>query len=261
MGILNVTPDSFSDGGKFFRGTKLNLAQAVKSAGQMIAEGADIIDVGGESSGPGSVFVPISEELARVIPVVQAIHKKYPRVQISIDTYKAEVAREAIASGASIVNDVTGLRGDKHMAQIIADAKVPVIIMYSKDKNARTTRAKKSYKDVVRTIIDFLDERVQFAVKQGIRRNKIIIDPGMGAFISGEPKYSFEVLRRLTEFKKLRLPILVGASRKSFLPGALSERLLPTIVAHIIAVQNGATMIRVHDVKEHVDAINALIGA
>lgn len=277
MGVLNVTPDSFSDGGKFF-----NAGKAVKHALKMIKEGADIIDIGGESSGPGSKFVTEEEELRRVIPVIMSLrdllslralrlrsgqaprsnpHTRLLRrslalaprndIIISIDTYKAEVARQAIAAGASIVNDVTALRGDPETAKAIANSGAKIVLMYSKDFSARTTRKKKRYKDVVRTVIKFLKSRIDFALKQGIKRSQIIIDPGMGAFISAIPKYSFEILACLKEFKKLGFPILIGASNKSFLSGAIGGRLTPTLIAHLIAVQNGANIIRVHDVKEH----------
>ena len=248
MGILNVTLDSFSDGGKFF-----NVAKALQRAKQMIKEGADIIDVGGESSGPGSKFVTVEEELRRVIPVIKKLAPvaKKRKILISVDTYKAEVARQAILAGARIVNDVTALRGDPKMAEVIADSGVKIVLMYSKDSSARTTRKKKRYKDVVKTVMRFLEERIDFALKSGIKRSQIIIDPGMGMFLSAIPKYSFEILRRLAEFKRLGFPILIGASRKSFLPGTINERLGSTLIAHLVAVQNGAEIIRVHDVKEH----------
>lgn len=264
MGILNVTPDSFSDGGNFF-----NAGKAVKHALKMIKEGADIIDVGGESSGPGSKFVTKEEELRRVMPAILllrgALATKQSRLlrrarnDISIDTYKAEVARQAIAAGAKIVNDITALRGDKKMAKIIADSGAKIILMYSKDSSARTTRKKKRYKDVVKTVMIFLKRRINFALKNGIKHSQIIIDPGMGAFISAIPKYSWEILARLAEFKKLGFPILIGASNKSFLSGKLDERLTPTLAAHLIAVQNGADIIRVHDVKAHRQMLNTMI--
>lgn len=257
MGILNVTPDSFSDGGELFTSGRVNTKKALAQAKKMIQEGADIIDVGGESSGPGSKDVSLKDELARVIPVILAIHKKFPRIMISIDTYKAEVARQAISAGAKMVNDVTALRGDKEMARVVAKNKVQVILMYSKDPSARTTREPKQYKDVIKTINDFLKRRIKYAVTKGIRRSQIIIDPGMGAFISSDPKYSYEILSRLREFHKLRLPILLGASRKSFLPGSLSQRTMPSVIAHMIAIQNGADIIRVHDVKEHAQALKS----
>lgn len=249
MGILNVTPDSFSDGGKY-----MNPGLAFARARQMIEEGADIIDIGGESSGPGSADVLPEEELCRVIPVIKSIKGRL----ISIDTYKAEIARQAIFAGARMVNDVTALRGDPALAAVIAETGVPVALMYSKDTSARTTRVKKRYRDVVKTILEFLKERIDFALSQGIKREQIIIDPGMGAFISTDPKYSFEILQRLVEFKKLGCQILVGTSRKSFLPGKIEERLEPTLAANLLAIQNGADIIRVHDVAAHKKMIQTL---
>lgn len=256
MGILNVTSDSFSDGGKFF-----SVKKAVKHALRLARDGADIVDVGGESSGPGSKFVPFKEELRRVIPVIKKIAPivKKRKAFISIDTYKAEVANQAIAFGAKIVNDVTALRGDPEMAKVIANSGAKIILMYSKDSTARTTRTKKHYKNVVKTVMKFLKQRIDFALKNGIKRSQIIIDPGMGMFVSAIPKYSWEILARLKEFKMLGFPILIGVSNKSFLPGAVNERLLPTLIANLIAIQNGADIIRVHDVKIHKDIINQFI--
>lgn len=246
MGILNVTPDSFSDGGVYF-----SLKKAVSRAKEMIKEGANIIDVGGESSGPNSVFVPEKEELKRVIPVIKKIVPicKKHGVLISIDTYKSEVARKAVQAGAEIINDVTALRGDPKMAQTAAKLGMPIILMYSKDPTARTTRQKKHYKNVTKTIMEFLKSRIKYAQKAGIKKENIIIDPGMGAFISAIPKYSFEILRGLNEFKKLGFPILIGTSRKSFLPGALNQRQIPSLIANLVASKNGASILRVHDCK------------
>lgn len=255
MGILNVTPDSFSDGGKF-----LNVRAAIKQAQRMIKEGADIIDIGGESSGPGSNDVSFAEELRRVIPIIKKLAplaQKHGKI-ISIDTYKAEVARQAIEAGATMVNDVTALRGDIHMADLIAKTGVPIVLMYSKDPTARTTRTKKRYKNVIATIEKFLLGRITYARVHGIKKSQIIIDPGMGAFISAEPRYSYEVLKRLAEFKKLGFPLLVGVSRKSFLPGLIDERDVPTLAANVIALQNGADIIRVHAVAQHVQMRGAL---
>jgi len=150
-----------------------------------------------------------------------------------------------------MVNDVTALRGDPNMVHVIAETGVSVVLMYSKDKTARTTRIKKHYRDVVKTIHKFLEERIDFALRNGVKPNQIIIDPGMGAFVSTDPKYSFEILQRLAEFKKFGLPILAGTSRKSFLPGKIEERLEPTLAANLLAIQNGANIIRVHDVAAH----------
>lgn len=252
MGILNVTPDSFSDGGKFF-----DVKKAVAQGLKMAADGADIIDVGGESSGPGSVYVSEEEELRRVIPVIMSLRGVRPSkilrhdIKISIDTYKARVAKEAIKAGANMINDVTVLRGDPNMASVAAKLGVPIVLMYSKDLSARTTRMNKRYKDVVKTVKEFLSERIAFAQKAGIKKKNIIIDPGMGAFLSADPKYSYEILQRLNEFKTLGCPILIGTSRKSFLPGAVNERLFPTLISNMLAVLNGASIIRVHDVAEH----------
>ncbi|MEK7524580.1 MAG: dihydropteroate synthase [Patescibacteria group bacterium] len=250
MGILNVTPDSFSDGGKF-----VDPDAALKHALQMIKEGADIIDIGGESSGPSSKDVALEEELRRVIPVILSLRGKQSNlgrdIIISVDTWKAEVARQAVMAGASMINDVTALRGDPGMAKVVAQTGIPIVLMYSKDPTARTTRTQKRYKNVVKTIMDFLQRRVDFSLAAGIKPSQIILDPGMGAFVSSIPKYSYEILERLNEFKKLGFPILIGASRKSFLPGTIDERLAPTLKAHRLAIQNGATIIRVHDVQEH----------
>ncbi|MBI2639167.1 dihydropteroate synthase [Candidatus Peregrinibacteria bacterium] len=247
MGILNVTPDSFSDGGKY-----MNSRHAVERATELMYEGADIIDIGGESSGPGSIYVPVEEELRRVLLVIHRVHRRARgKALISIDTYKAEVAMQCILNGADMINDVTALRGDPEMAHIVAETGVPIILMYSKDPTARTTRIKKRYRDVIKTVSDFFEERIDFALRAGIRRGQIIIDPGMGAFISMEPKYSYEILHRLGEFKKFCMPILVGTSRKSFLPGTIEQRLEPTLAANLLAIQNGADIIRVHDVAAH----------
>ncbi len=259
MGILNVTPDSFSDGGKF-----VNEDVAVARALQMLDEGAEIIDIGGESSGPGSKDVSLEEELKRVIPVVKALKMALLQTQqdaqkrsiISVDTYKAEVARQSLEAGADMINDVTALRGDSKMAEVLAKyPHVPVVIMYSKDPTARTTRENVQYDDVIATVRKFLEERVALGVKEGIERERFIIDPGMGAFLSGDPKYSLEILRRLQEFSGMNLPVLIGASRKGFIGHVMGglpvdQRLEGSLACAAIAMQNGAKILRVHDVKE-----------
>jgi len=243
MGVLNVTPDSFSDGGKFN-----SIASAVRKVGEMVEQGALIIDVGGESSGPDSKSVSLKEEIKRVVPVVEAVRKKFPDIFISIDTYKSGVAVAAYKVGADMVNDVTAGRGDSKMFSVVAKLKMPICLMYSKDKNARTTRDKIEYADVIETIDEFLSERVAKAREAGIEQ--IVVDPGMGAFVSMESKYSFEILRRLSELRSLGLPILIGASRKSFLGGKIEDRLVPSLACAVIAVMNGAKIIRAHDVAE-----------
>ena len=247
MGILNITPDSFSDGGKY------NSAQkALRRVRQLEKEGADIIDIGGESTGPGSKNVSLSEELKRVIPVVKLI-RKHSSIPISIDTYKAEVARQALEEGANMINDVTALRGDPRLATIIAHYKCPIILMYSKDKTARTSGKEVHYKDVMKTITTFFRKRLAYADRNGIKN--IIIDPGMGQFISSMPKYSFEIIARLKELKSLQKKILIGISRKSFLGGKIEERDEISAALSAIAYINGASIIRTHNVKKTISCL------
>jgi dihydropteroate synthase len=260
MGVLNVTPDSFSDGGKY-----LDPKKAVKRALEMIEEGADIIDIGGESSGPDSKDVSLKEELARVIPVVRMLRAQ-TEAWVSVDTYKAEVARSAIEAGADMINDVTAFRGDKGLAHVVAESGVPVVIMYSKDSSARTTRKSLEYKNVVSFVQKFLKERVAVGMKAGVKKSQFILDPGMGAFVSSEPKYSLQILKKLEKFGEMGMPILVGASRKGFigqvLGVGLNERLEGGLAAHALAVLHGAAIIRTHDVKETrrvVDMVSAVM--
>lgn len=243
MGILNLTPDSFSDGGNFNDHKK-----AIKRVKEMEKQGADIIDIGGESTGPKSKNVTLEEELKRVIPIIKAI-RKHTKLPISIDTYKAEVAKQAIEAGANMINDVTALRGDKKMAEIAAKYKTPIILMYSKDSTPRTTIKKKKYKNVIKTIESFFQKQIKYAASKGIKKKNIIIDPGMGQFISAIPKYSYEIIARLNELQKMNYPILIGISRKSFLGGKIEERdekgKIPTAIAYL----NGSSIIRTHDVR------------
>lgn len=252
MGILNVTPDSFSDGEEF-----LNAQNALKRAKQMELEGADLIDIGGESTGPNSKFVPLKEELKRVIPILKLV-KKHTKLPISIDTYKSEIAVEGLKNGASMVNDVTALRGDKNMAKVIAKFSCPVILMYSKNKTPRTTVQKKQYKNVIETIKDFFEERLKYAKKQGIKPNQIILDPGMGQFISSIPKYSFEIILRLQELTKLGFSICIGASRKSFLQDKMSTREEKGKIVNTFAYLAGASILRTHDIKNTVEFLKNL---
>jgi len=249
MGILNFTPDSFSDGGQFN-----SIEKAKKRVKEMEKEGADIIDIGGESTGPGSKNVKLEEELNRVIPIIKAI-TKITKLPISIDTYKADVADQALQSGAKIINDVTGLRGDKEMVNIASKHQCPTIIMYAKDKTARTSKTAKRYQDVIKTIKTFLEKQSKYAIKNGIKKENIILDPGMGAFISTIPSYSYEIISRLSELPK---PLLIGISRKSFLGGKLAERDLKAMPLTAIAYLNGASIIRTHDVKGIVETFKHL---
>lgn len=254
MGILNVTPDSFSDGGQYFR-----VDCAVERACAMVEEGASIIDVGGESTGPGSVSVSAKEEIIRVILVIRKLSQVLPKnIIISIDTWKASVAAAALESGAHMVNDVTALRGDSGMAQVVACARCPIVLMYAKDNTPRTTRDPVHYDDVAYTISLFLQDQIDFAIRNGVDEKNIIIDPGMGAFVSGDARYSFEILHRLREFSFLQKPILVGASRKSFLGGAVSDRLEAGLACAALAVAQGASIIRTHDVQETVRSLHAI---
>lgn len=244
MGILNVTPNSFSDGGIFN-----TLQKAVAQAKKMEKEGADIIDIGGESTGPGSKPVTLKEELERVIPVIKAV-KKHTKLRISVDTYKPQVAQKALEAGADMINDVTALRyGKEKMAKVIAKSGCQIVMMYSKDKAPHATVKEKKYKDVIKTIEDFFDTQLKFAKKHGIKRSQIIIDPGMGQFISAIPEYSYEIIIRLVELEKIGLPILVGISRKSFLGGEIEDRDKKGPLIETIAYINGASIIRTHNVK------------
>lgn len=243
MGILNLTPDSFSDGGKFN-----NEKAALKRLEEMEKQGANIIDIGGESTGPNSPAVSGREEIGRVLPILKII-RKYTQLPISIDTYKAEVAYQCLEEGADLINDVTALRQNPKLAKIVAKAKCPIILMYSKDKTPRTTREETHYKDVIKAIKKFLEQRIKFAKKQGIASENIIIDPGMGAFVSAIPKYSLEIIARLKELQTLKYPILIGISRKSFLEGSVETRDTKGALLEAIAYLNGASIIRTHNIK------------
>lgn len=248
MGILNVAPDSFSDGGVY-----LNIKNALDHAKRMAAEGVDIIDVGGESSRPGAEPVSLKEELKRVIPVIKSISKETD-VPISIDTYKAEVAREAIEAGASIINDISGLRFDPKMAGVAAKADVPVVIMHMKG-TPRNMQKRPVYKDVVKEILAFFRERISFAINNGIRKSNIIVDPGIG--FGKTVRHNLELINRLSEFRAIGAPILLGPSRKSFigkiLNATVDKRLEGTAAAVAIGIANGANILRVHDVKAMAD--------
>jgi dihydropteroate synthase len=246
MGILNVTPDSFSDGSRY-----LDTEKAVEHAMKMIKDGADIIDIGGESTRPGAEAIAPEEELRRVIPVIEVIAKK-SRVPISIDTYKASVARRAIEAGASIVNDISGLLFDPGMACVVAEAGVPVVLMHIQGK-PHDMQNKPVYADLLAEIRDYLKESMSIAEKAGIDRSRIIIDPGIGFGKTSD--HNLQILNRLSEFEALKCPILIGVSRKTFIGMLLggagpSERLEGTAAAVAIAVMNGANIVRVHDVKE-----------
>jgi len=245
MGVLNVTPDSFHDGGRY-----ATVGAAVEHALRMVEEGADIIDIGGESSRPGARPVSLEEELARVIPVIGGIHRQSD-VLLSIDTTKAGVAEEAIARGASIVNDISALRFDPKLAPVVAASGTFVVLMHMLGR-PQTMQVAPAYTDPVGEIKAFLAERIEAAIRFGIRRDRIIVDPGIG--FGKRLEDNLAILKALSALACLQTPIMVGLSRKSFLGRLLDlpaeERLEGTIAANAIAIANGADIIRVHDVKE-----------
>ena len=249
MGILNLTPDSFSDGG-----VHLDPDTAAAAARRMLAEGAAIVDVGGESTRPGAEGVGLDEELRRVLPVLERLDG----VPVSIDTAKAEVARHALDLGAELVNDVTALRGDPRMVEVVAESGAYVCLMHMQGE-PRTMQVEPAYDDVVADVTAFLEARVRFAVDAGVREELICIDPGIG--FGKTVEQNFELVRRLPELAVLGRPILVGFSRKSSLVRVLGHRgaktgpLSASIAAAVAAYERGATILRVHDVREHVEAL------
>jgi dihydropteroate synthase len=249
VGVLNLTPDSYHDGGKLLR-----VEDAVRRAGEMLAEGADILELGGESTGPRSPDVTPEEERERVLPALRAIRSTYPEALLSVDTYKAPIAAAALAEGASMINDVTAGRGDPEMFAALARSDASLVLMFSKDPTARTTVAMTPYTDVVADVSAFLAARRDAAVAAGISAGRIILDPGMGHFVSSDARYSLELIARLQELQTLCCPLFLSASRKSFLSGAenlpAADRLPGTVAASAIAVLHGASYIRTHDVRE-----------
>ena len=248
MGILNVTPDSFSESGLYF-----DKSEAIKRALLMVEEGADIIDIGGESTRPGSEPVTIEEELRRTIPVIEALAKEI-KVPISIDTYKAEVAKRALGAGASMVNDISGLRFDPGMSKIVSEYEVPVVIMHIKG-TPKNMQQNPVYEALMPEIMDYLRFGIRLAMESGIAEDRIIIDPGIGFGKTFE--HNLEILNNLHEFALLEKPLLVGPSKKAFIgkilgDAAVTDRLEGTAAAVAISIFNGANIVRVHDVKEMV---------
>jgi dihydropteroate synthase len=246
MGILNVTPDSFSDGGLYFE-----KSLAIERAKQMVEDGADIIDIGGESTRPGAEPVSLDEELNRTIPVIEALAKEI-KVPISIDTYKSVVAEKALNAGASIVNDISGLRFDPEMAKIVAKYKVPVVIMHIKG-TPRNMQKEPFYENLIAEIKQYIEDSINIALNTGIDKDKIIIDPGIGFGKTFE--HNLEIIHRLSEFSTFGKPVLIGLSRKAFIGKILNnasplERVEGTAAAVAISIMNGANIIRVHDVKQ-----------
>ena len=245
MGIINVTPDSFSDGGKY-----ANVEAAVMRAKQMVADGADIIDIGGESSRPGAEPITANEECRRVIPVVQALAEQF-QIPISVDTYKAKVAREALSAGACVINDITALHGDPNMCQIVADAQAGVILMHMQGVPATMQKAP-TYQNVVTEVHAWLTEVASQAVDRGIDSSRIMIDPGIGFGKTFD--HNLEILRHLMQFRGIGYPMLVGVSRKKFIGRILDlpvhQREEGTAATVAWSIINGANVVRVHDVAK-----------
>ncbi|MCD6413178.1 MAG: dihydropteroate synthase [Elusimicrobia bacterium] len=245
MGILNTSPDSFSGDGV------AEIKRAVRRGLRLVREGADIIDVGGQSTRPGSREVSIDEEIRRTSPVIEKLASSV-EVPISIDTYKSEVAQAALSAGASIVNDISGFRFDRKIAKVAAEYKVPVILMHIRKTPATMQKGRIFYRDVIRAIKKYLKDSIEIAKKNGVDGKKIIIDPGIG--FGKTVEHNLEILRRLSELKDLKKPILVGTSRKSMIGKILdlpvNQRLEGTAATVAVSIANGADIIRVHDVKQ-----------
>ena len=243
MGILNVTPDSFSDGGRFDQ-----LDAALSHAGQMIEEGADVIDVGGESTRPGHIMITDEEEIARVTPIIEKLKKEFD-VPISIDTYKSKVAEAAVQAGADLVNDIWGLKYDRHMAEVIAKSGLPCCLMHN--------RKEADYQDFMQDVAADLADTIHLAEAAGIADEKIILDPGVGFGKTYEN--NLEIINCLEELNMFGYPLLLGCSRKSVIGLTLdlpvTERVEGTLVTTMFGVQKGCMFVRVHDVKENVRTI------
>jgi len=248
IGVLNITPDSFSDGGKYFDG-KIDIKKVIDDALKMQNDGADFVDVGGESTRPGSQKISVDEELERVIPVVSGLKKKLD-IPISIDTYKHEVAEEALKEGAVIVNDISAFNFDKKMPEIISQFNASCVLMHIKG-TPNDMQSNPLYDDVVQEIYDYLSNSINIAEHAGIKQ--IIIDVGIG--FGKTLEHNLILIKNLSRFKELNYPILLGTSRKSFIdkiyPTPLSERLDGTIASNTVGILNGANIIRVHDVAEN----------
>lgn len=261
MGILNVTPDSFSDGGKWS-----NVDKALYHAEEMIEDGAKIIDVGGESTRPGSEPVPLEEEKRRVIPVIEAVRKRFPEIFISVDTYKSEVAKEALDAGADVVNDISGFHFDEKMAELVAERGVPAVLMHIKG-TPKNMQKNPYYEDVIKEICEYFEKTVDYAVTKGVKREQIILDPGIG--FGKRLEDNLEILKRINEFKRFGLPLLLGTSRKSFIGFVTGEknpekRVAGSLASIVRGILSGVKIVRVHDVKEtkqFIDILLAIEGA
>jgi dihydropteroate synthase len=244
-GVLNATPDSFSDGGKF-----AEPAAAIKRVRELTDSGAGVIDLGGESTRPGSQHVDLEDEWRRIAPILEACAKD---TIFSIDTQKSEVAARALKHGAKIINDVSALRTDGRLASVVADNDAWLVLMYSAFSEIRPPAGAPvvTYSDVIGQICTFFRQKIQIAVSSGVNPDKIIVDPGLGAFVSKDPAYSWEILTGLSRFRELGIanPIMVGPSRKGFLGGKLSARDPLSQLASLMAFRNGANLVRIHNVE------------
>ncbi len=252
MGILNVTPDSFSDGGQF-----THFDSALKQVEKMIDNNVDIIDIGGESTRPGAVDVSVQDEIVRVIPLLKAIKSRFD-INVSIDTSKAEVMGEAITYGADMINDVRALQNTGCL-EVVAQSDIAVCLMHMQGM-PRTMQENPEYNDIIEDILEFFRQRIDCCERSGINKERLVLDPGFG--FGKTVAHNYEVLAKFAQFKTLGLPVLAGVSRKSMIGNLLNrdvnERLAGSLAAAIVAVQQGANIIRVHDVQESVDALNIL---
>ena len=252
VGILNVTPDSFSDGGDF-----LDPEAAAEHAAAMLDEGAGILDLGGESTRPGSDRVSQEEEIRRVVPVIQRILAARPEAVISVDTYRADTATAALEAGARLINDVTALRGDPIMTSVVKEAACPVILMHMQGE-PKTMQDEPHYEDVVREVRDFLARRAELAISAGVRQENVILDPGIG--FGKNLEHNLTLLRNLDAVVDLGFPVLIGASRKRFI-GEITgvrvarERFFGTLATTVLAYERGVTYFRVHDVRANREAL------
>jgi dihydropteroate synthase len=255
MGILNVTPDSFSDGGKY-----VQHEAAVARGLELVRQGADILDIGGESTRPGAMAVSVEDELRRVVPVIQVLSRQ-TTVPLSVDTSKAEVAQAGLAAGAQIINDVTALTGDPLMAEVVREAKAGVILMHMQGTPA-TMQIDPQYEDVVGEIGLFFEDRLNWAAKAGIARERIVLDPGIG--FGKKSEHNLEILARLGEFQRFGRPVCLGVSRKGFVGRLLNNRAVERRLAGSLAAlsyamcHHAVQIIRVHDVEESRDAVNVI---
>ena len=254
MGVVNVTPDSFSDGGRHF-----SADAALSQALLLVREGAAIVDIGGESTRPGSEPVPLEEELRRVVPVVEALAGSVG-VPISVDTMKAEVARRALAAGAALVNDVSALRYDEAMVEVVAESGCPVCLMHMRGQ-PKTMQDDPRYDDVVDEVLRFLEERMVWALARGLREDQLLVDPGIG--FGKTVAHNLELLAGLARFATLGRPVVLGASRKRFLGAILGAepqgRVIGTVTTTVLGFEAGAHIFRVHDVKPNFEALRVAL--